>query len=66
MKDLKANRVRLGISQKDLAKMIGVTQQTLCNIENHNAPSPKIKDIIYILNKIEREQTGCIDIPSVS
>lgn len=32
-------RARHGIRQKDLAEMVGVTQQTLCAIEKGKAPS---------------------------
>jgi predicted transcriptional regulator len=66
MKELKAKRVRLNVSQKDLAKMLGISQQTLCNIENHDISSPKKKQIEKLLNNIEREQVGLIDIPTVS
>ena len=65
MKDLKAKRVRLGISQKAFADILGITPEWLNTLENKKKRSAKLeKRIIDKLEKIEQENFG-ISIPTL-
>ena len=67
MKYLKAFRVKLGISQSDLAELVGVTTTWINKIENNKKKSPKLeKRICELLHKIESEKRGLENIPTLS
>ena len=67
MRELKAKRVRLGLSQIELAKMLGISHVWLNTLENNKKKSPKIeKRINEILNNIESERVGVENIPTLS
>ncbi|MDU6879049.1 MAG: helix-turn-helix transcriptional regulator [Clostridium botulinum] len=51
---LKSERVKQGISQKDLAKRLNITQQHLCRIENEKS-IPRKKLMIKIAKELDSD-----------
>jgi len=59
-------RIKIGVSQQELAERLNVTPVWLNQIENKKKTSSKMESkILEELKKIEREKFG-LDIPSLS
>lgn len=60
MNKIKEIRTNLGLSQKDLAEKIGVTEATICRIERGTSKSPQFKTRREIAKalKVKVEELG--------
>lgn len=56
-KELKEARTKKNITQKDIQKKTGLTQQMISRIESNNEISPSMKNLIKYVNAIGYEIT---------
>lgn len=54
-KEIKKRRIELGIKQKELAQIVGVTQQHLGNLENGRCNNPRRYLMIAIAKALETD-----------
>lgn len=62
---LKEERLKLGLSQKDLAKLVGVSRQTINSIENEQF-YPTTKVSLIICNVLKKQVEDIFYIKEVS